>query len=184
LKAALELLLGGCCYHMTELFNRHEEDLPTWRSAIEGDEIDWETFPLGYVAAVDWPASAFWRELAAASPDALIVLSTRDNAEQWWESCDATVFPVLRKESYPEHEDWFGMAQALIVREIGRDWDDPDVAQAFYERHNAAVREEAPAGRLLDWTAADGWEPLCAALEVPVPDEPFPHTNTRQEWNA
>jgi hypothetical protein len=30
--------------------------------------------------------------------------------------------------------------------------------------------------------AADGWEPLCAALGVPVPDEPFPHTNMRAEW--
>ena len=49
---------------------------------------------------------------------------------------------------------------------------------------NEQVRREAPAGRLLDWQARDGWEPLCDALGVPVPDEPFPRVNTREEWRA
>jgi sulfotransferase family protein len=40
---------------------------------------------------VDLPASAFWRELAAANPQALIILSVRDSPEQWWESVNATI---------------------------------------------------------------------------------------------
>jgi hypothetical protein len=75
------------------------------------------------------------------------------------------------------------MCKELVAREIGEEWDDADTAQAFYERHNERVRREAPAGRLVDWRASDGWEPLCTALGIPVPDEPFPHTNTRAEWN-
>ena len=114
----------------------------------------------------------------------MIVLSTRTSAAEWWESADATILPVLRKESYPEYADWLAMAQALISREIGEDWDDPATAQAFYERHNAEVRRDAPADRLLEFRATDGWEPLCRALDLPVPDEPFPHVNTRAEWNA
>lgn len=183
LKEALERLLGGRCYHMSELF-RHPEDLPAWRAALRGDELDWSSFPPDCVATVDWPSSAFWPELAAANPDAVIVLSTRTSAAEWWESCDATIFPVLRKEEYPEYEDWLAMSKALLARELGADWDDRPAAEAFYERHNERVRREAPAGRLLDWRAADGWEPLCRALDLPVPDEPFPHTNTRAEWNA
>jgi hypothetical protein len=183
LKTALELLLGGPCYHMTELFNRHAEDLPTWKAAIRGDDVDWRSFPPGYAAAVDWPASAFWRELATAHPDAVIVLSTRRNAVEWWESCDATILPVFRKTEYPEYAEWFAMAQALIVREMGENWNDAGTAQAYYERWNEAARREAPPDRLVDWQASDGWEPLCAALGVPVPDEPFPHTNSREEWN-
>jgi hypothetical protein len=183
LKQALELLLGGRCYHMTELF-QHPEDVPAWRAAIGGEEIDWSAFPPGSVAAVDWPASAFWRELADAHPEAVIVLSTRESAAQWWESCDATIFPVLRKTAYPEYEEWLAMSKALVARELGDPWDDPAAAQAFYEKHNAAVRRDAPADRLLEWRASDGWAPLCRALDLPVPDEPFPHTNTRQEWNA
>lgn len=168
---------------MSELFDRHAEDLSTWQAALRGDEIDWRTFPPGYAAAVDWPASAFWRELAAAHPDAIIVLSTRRDAVEWWESCDATILPFFRKESYPEFPEWFEMAQVLIVREMGENWDNPVAAQAFYERWNAAVRAEVSPDRLVDFQASDGWEPLCAALGVPVPDEPFPHTNTREEWN-
>jgi hypothetical protein len=182
LKEALELLLGGRCYHMAEVF-QHLEDVPTWRAAIRGEEVDWGSFPPDCVAAVDWPASAFWRELAGANPDAVILLSTRDSATRWWESADATVLPVLRKDSYPEYEDWLAMTKELMVREVGEDWDDPAPAQAYYERHNERVRREAPAHRLLEWRAEEGWEPLCAALGLPVPAEPFPHTNTREEWN-
>ena len=43
-KDALELLLGGRCYHMAEVFE-HLEDVPTWRAAARGDEVDWSSFP-------------------------------------------------------------------------------------------------------------------------------------------
>ena len=183
LKDALERLLGGRCYHMAEVF-QHLEDVPTWHAAARGEEVDWSTFPPDCVAAVDWPASVFWRELAEANPDAVILLSTRDSAANWWESADETILPVLRNPVEPENEEWQQMVRALFAREIGPDWDDADGAQAFYERHNEQVRREAPAGRLLDWQARDGWEPLCDALGVPVPDEPFPRVNTREEWRA
>ena len=60
---------------------------------------------------------------------------------------NATVFPVVRKDSYPEYEDWLAMAKELTAREIGEDWDDRAAAEAFYERHNERVRLEAPDGR-------------------------------------
>jgi Sulfotransferase domain len=184
LKDALELLLGGRCYHMAEVFE-HLEDVPVWRAATRGDELDWSSFPPDCVAAVDWPASAFWRELAAAHVDALIVLSTRESATKWWESADETIFPILRKPvEQPENEEWHQMVLELAAREIGSDWDNAERAQAFYERHNEEVRREAPADRLLEWRATDGWEPLCEALDLPVPDDPFPRVNTREEWRA
>ncbi|WP_407670127.1 sulfotransferase [Nonomuraea solani] len=46
------------------------------------------------------------------------------------------------------------------------------------------VRATVPAHRLLEWQPADGWEPLCAALDLPVPDEPFPHENTTADMRA
>jgi len=184
LKDALELLLGGRCYHMAEVF-QHLDDVPTWRAAAQGESVDWRSFPPDCVAAVDWPSSAFWRELAAAHPDAVIVLSTRDSAARWWESADETILPVLRKPvEQPENEEWQRMALELAAREIGPGWDNAERAQAFYERHNEQVRREAPSGRLLEWRAPDGWAPLCAALGLPVPDEPFPRVNTREEWRA
>jgi hypothetical protein len=183
LKSALELILGGRCYHMAEVF-QNLEDVPTWCAATQGEDVDWRSFPPDCLAAVDWPASVFWHELADANPDALIVLSTRESAGKWWESADETIFPVLRKPVQPEHEEWKQMVLGLLVREIGADWDDAARAQAFYERHNEQVRRDAPADRLLEWRATDGWEPLCTALGVPEPDEPFPRVNTREEWLA
>jgi hypothetical protein len=168
---------------MAEVFE-HLEDVPTWSAAARGDEVDWSSFPPDCVAAVDWPASAFWRELAAANPDALILLSTRQSAAKWWESADETIFPVIRNPVEPENEEWKEMVLELLGREIGEDWDDAERAQAFYERHNDEVRREAPAERLLEWRAEEGWEPLCQALGLPVPDEPFPRVNTREEWRA
>jgi sulfotransferase family protein len=183
LKDALEHLLGGRCYHMAEVF-QNLADVATWRAATQDNDVDWTSFAQDCVAAVDWPASVFWRELADAHPDAVIVLSTRESAAKWWESADETIFPVLREPVEPKHAEWKQMVLGLLAREIGVDWDNAARAQAFYERHNEQVRRDAPADRLLEWRATDGWEPLCQALGVPEPDEPFPRVNTREEWRA
>ena len=55
---------------------------------------------------------------------------------------------------------------------------------AAYERHNEAVRAAVPPNRFLEWTVADGWAPLCNRLGLPVPDEPFPWTNTTAEFRV
>src|SRR6266508_4959783 len=91
LKEALEALLGGACYHMT-VIPEHPFDLGTdWDRALAGDMPDWSRVFDGYVAAVDWPASQFWREISAANPGALVLLSLRDSARTWWESMEATI---------------------------------------------------------------------------------------------
>ena len=183
LKEGLEQILGGPCYHMVEVFE-HLEHVPIWREALHGRPPDWTEFLGDYAAAVDWPASAFWRELADANQDALIVLSVRDDAESWWRSADATIFTITRREEYPGHEEWLALAHELLTSRIGRPWDARETAMAAYERHNADVRATAPRERLLEWDAREGWGPLCEALGVAVPDEPFPRVNTTEEWAA
>ncbi|TMK82221.1 MAG: sulfotransferase family protein, partial [Actinobacteria bacterium] len=37
---------------------------------------------------------------------------------------------------------------------------------------------------LLEWQPGDGWAPLCEALGVAVPDDPFPHVNSTAEFRA
>ena len=61
---------------------------------------------------------------------------------------------------------------------------DRDACIAAYEAHNAAVRAKVPASRLVEWQAGDGWEPLCKALALPLPQEPFPHKNSTDEFQA
>ena len=186
LKLALERLTGGPCYHMIELFE-NPDDLPHWRGAVRDDPPDWRTFPAGYTATVDWPACAFWAGLADAHPDAIVLLSVRDSAEQWWRSFEATILAGLSRPVPPDQPEWAERRKVtleMLDRTFTPRWRERDGAMAGYEAHNAAVRQAVPAERLVEWRAGDGWEPICAALGVPVPEEPFPHVNTTEEFQA
>ena len=183
LQVALEQLLGGRCYHMREIPG-HPFDLGEgWNRALTGDTGGLETLLNGYVASVDWPASMFWRALSEANPGALVLLSVRDTPETWWQSMNRTILPIARDALEPGWSEGSGLLD-LLERFAGtKRWDDPATLTAAYERHNAEVRKNAPPGRLLVWRASEGWEPICRALGLPVPEAPFPWTNRREEWN-
>jgi hypothetical protein len=180
LKLALEKLLGGPCYHMIEVFGRPEH-VTMWQSVMDGDDPDWEQLFDGFVAAVDWPVSTFWRELADAYPDAPVLLSTRD-PDSWWTSCDRTIFNVFRGES-DVNDAWRAMATDMLKR-FTPNFLDPDEAKAAFVRHNDEVRATIAPSRLIEWRPGDDWGPLCEGLGLPVPDEPYPHTNTTEEFRG
>ncbi len=182
LKLALTQLLDAPCYHMAEVFE-HPEDIEVWRAATAGRMPDWAALFDGYRAAVDWPASAFWPELTAAYPDALVVLSVRPTAD-WWRSAERTIFDLIEQPPGSDlvAAEQAAMANALIAARFTPDYRDRRAACEAYEAHNRRVRETVPAERLLEWSPGDGWEPLCAALDLPVPDEEFPHVNTTREF--
>ncbi|KAM0804171.1 hypothetical protein BDR22DRAFT_837197, partial [Usnea florida] len=48
-----------------------------------------------------------------------------------------------------------------------------DVYSAHYRQLEDLVGKE----RCLEWTVEDGWEPLCAFLDKPVPEKDFPSGN-------
>src|SRR4051794_39951115 len=97
LKVALERLLGGTCYHMLEVLP-HPEAHQHWAAAASGNMPDWDVVFEGYTAAVDWPAAAFWPEISAAYPEALVLLSVRDSAEHWFRSASDTIFQAMSGE--------------------------------------------------------------------------------------
>jgi hypothetical protein len=166
---------------MDEVFSNLDH-VPLWRAALADEAPDWNDFLGGYSAALDWPASAFWRDLAAANPDALVVLSVRRDAQTWWRSADRTILEVGRRDELPQYGDWLSLFHELLRSEIGERWDHPVTAMAAYERHNDGVRREVPPQRLVVWQPEDGWAPICEALGVDVPEEPFPHVNTAEDW--
>lgn len=185
LKDALELLLGAPCYHMFECMQRPDHP-PRWLAGIRDEAVDWHDLLDGYAAAVDWPAAACWKELAAAFPDAIVLHSERP-ADAWFRSADATILEAFKRprDQWPlEGEDaWWDMAVAMFER-FTPDFLDRDAATAAVEAWNADVRASAPADRLVVWQVGDGWAPICDALDVPVPDEPFPHTNRTEEFRT
>ncbi len=179
LKVALERLLGRPCYHMMEVF-KHPEHIPIWHAAARGQLPDWQSLFADFGAAVDWPAAAFWPELTVAFPGALVLLSVRE-PQSWWQSASETIFPTIQELAGTE---WHAMVTDLFAARFTAALDDRATAIATFERHNARVRSTVPPHRLLEWGTADGWGPLCAALGVPVPSEPFPRTNTREDWQG
>lgn len=181
LKLALERLLEAPCYHMKEVFD-HMEHVPMWHAAANGQPVDWDALFEGYVATVDWPSSSFYKELADHYPGAPVILSTRA-PESWWNSATETIFTSIGDYD-PEYAEWHAMIDAILQNRFTGQIQDREASLAAFERHNAEVRDTIPKDRLLEWTARDGWQPLCEFLGVPVPDEPFPRVNTKEEFLA
>lgn len=188
LKAALERLGFGPCHHMHEIVE-HPEQVGHWQRLAAGEAVDWTAVFAGYRSQVDWPGAHVWRELADAFPKAKVVHTVRPE-EKWWASFDRTIGKLMaryRDMPMPPHiadilSAWNDLAGKVT---FGGVLDDRENGLAAYRRRTEEVRAALPAGRLLVFDVAEGWAPLCAFLDVPVPDEPFPHHNLRADfWEA
>lgn len=182
LQLALQRLLDAPCYHMSETFRR-PDDVGVWHRAVRGDLPIWSEVFAGYRATVDEPGTLFWRELLDAYPGSIALLSTRPSAD-WYRSMDQTVLELARRPMPPGMAEWAAMYLDMLDYQYPDGWDDADAAIAVFERHNAEVRATVPAERLVEWQPGDGWQPLCSALGLPVPDEPFPHANSTAEFRT
>lgn len=181
LKLALEKIGHGPCHHMIEVIENGEGQVPLWNDALAGNP-DFDAIYAGYKSAVDWPTAAFWQELASAYPDAKIILSTR-SPESWYSSISETILAtVWAPDKWPAPAvEWFKMVTKVLDRSFGGAKDKDGIIAAF-TAHEAAVKAAIPANRLLVHTAKDGWAPLCAFLGTPVPDTPYPRTNSKEEF--
>jgi hypothetical protein len=185
LKLALEMVGFGPCYHMTELM-AHPEYVPLWQAAADGEDVDWDTIFSGYQATVDWPAAYFWRELSAHYPEAKVLLSVRD-PESWYKSFYSTIYtalttPLPDNQPYPPRQI---MGRKLMLEKtFGGRFEDRDYAIDVYEEHNKEVQRSIPAQRLLVYEVTAGWEPLCEFLGCAIPQEPFPNTNSTEEFQT
>ena len=180
LKVALEQLLGGRCYHMSEAFG-NPANPPLWLDAAHG-RPDWDAILKGYVATVDYPACGFWRQLVDHYPKAKVILSLRD-PDKWFESTRETILGerIRALAALTPDEDFF---QACVYRDYAGHFGDRDFITDYFNRHVEAVKQAIPADRLLVYEVSEGWEPLCRFLGVPEPDEAYPHVNVRADFEA
>jgi Sulfotransferase domain len=179
LAAALDRLGAGPCLQMQDMWS-HPEIAAVWNGHTRGDRVDWRAVLAGWRSTVDWPGCWQWREFARLWPQAPVVLSVRD-PEAWYES----VLGSIHAWTAPGED----VGPAPVAELLARIWDadfggwdrvlDRGHAIACFERHNRDVRGSCPPSRLVEWTVTDGWGPLCRALGVAEPVEPFPHLNAR-----
>lgn len=181
LKLALEELGLGPCHHMIEVIHNGEAQVPLWNAALSGHP-DYAAIYDGYKSAVDWPSAAFWKELANAYPEAKIILSSR-SAESWYASISETILAtVWAPDTWPPQAvEWFTMVTRVLERSFGDAREKDDLIATFHA-HEANVKATIPPERLLVHSAKDGWGPLCAFLDVPVPLTPYPRTNSKEEF--
>ena len=123
-----------------------------------------------------------------------MLLSVR-SGESWVRSMRETIWPMYFGDSVMRHvnaarahvDDEWRRFLALMTHMC---WDEQTGAMvgAEHRRRRRARRGSWTAGttasarasradRLLVWNPAEGWEPLCEFLEVPVPDGPVPNVN-------
>ncbi len=182
LKLAINRLGLGPCHHMEEVLFKLPVQVPLWVEAAKG-HADWSAIYKGYNSAVDWPTAGFFRELNAAYPASKFVLTLRD-PENWAESFSHTIYKLIYGPDKPPEElrEWLALGIDVIAKTGFPPGLDRAALIAAFNAHNDAVKALIPAERLLVYQVKEGWEPLCAFLGVPVPDEEFPRTNDRGEF--
>lgn len=203
LKVALEKLYQGKCYHMDEITKGDglkKGHCDIWEAMADakasGDKE--KVMKLGrpllepYCAAVDWPPSLFYEELMEAFPDTKIILTTRD-MDKWYDSVIDTIWAIRRAldgswqigvvpfvkrfAKFIDHIVWTGPS-SLWKGSFG----DKEKAIQAHKDWIVHVKKTVPPERLLIFDVKEGYKPLCKFLNLPEPDEPFPNSNDKSEF--
>jgi len=195
LKAALERLGAGPCFHMIDLIVGEDRDalIPKWVDVADG-QADWHEVFDGFEATVDWPAAACWREICDAFPDAAVLLNVRE-FEPWYRSMENTIRAAkvtppeqLEQDANrpPPNPALWGVIDRLIWDgDFQGRFEDKQWVRELYDARIAEIKATIAPERLTVWElGVDGWEPLAAMLGVDVPDEPFPRLHDTAEFRS
>ncbi|KAL7921063.1 hypothetical protein ACQKWADRAFT_296817 [Trichoderma austrokoningii] len=215
MRIALEQLGFNDCYHMQNLLENPQQEAPKWIRLIEAhfgngkgtiSKADFNAVLGHHQSCVDVPTALFGVELAAMYPEAKVIILNRE-PEDWYcsvsESIMASVRPTSRMAKLamlfcfafdPATRAFarFGKAMSgLAFRYDHRT--EKDKAIAWYTGTYRRFRDEIPEERRIEYRIQEGWGPLCAYLEVPVPmvrdeetgemvEAPFPRANDRETF--
>ena len=182
LKAALEKLGFGPCHHMKEVMLNNDQT-EWFLQASNGIEVDWHEVFNKYSSAVDWPAAAYYKELANSFPEAKIILGTRD-PDAWYESVSNTIFRVIPnfpkwiRFIFPRSNKVLNMIEKTVWQgEFSGQFEDKKSAIQVFNQRIETIKKVFPPERLLIHRSKDGWEPLCEFLDVEIPETPYPWLN-------
>ncbi|TMC24080.1 MAG: sulfotransferase family protein [Chloroflexi bacterium] len=159
IKAALEELGFGPCYHMTEVFS-HPAHASVWEAAAKGEPINWQEVLTGYQATVDWPGCTFYQELMKVYPDTKVLLTVRD-PEKWYESVQSTIFQITTRTRTPLARLFLRLFRPTMHQSVqmintlvwegtfGGNFADKQYAIEIFNQHIEEVKKYVPPEQLL-----------------------------------
>ncbi|KAI1872026.1 uncharacterized protein JN550_004229 [Neoarthrinium moseri] len=198
LNEALSILLDGPCHDSgIQSLGGSKHEIKTWLDIMDlaprqhtpedEEKMSWMIQSIfdGYVATMDCPAASLVPEIMRAYPEAIVLVTTREQAS-WWKSMknmngmmSTWYLPVIVMwlriaQGYGE---WGFKFQALSKWRYGSEGI-REPTKAIHEEH---IRQVVPPEKLFWYNVSEGWGPLCKILNVPIPDVPFPHNNSKTE---
>lgn len=193
LQAALEMLGYAPCMHMAHVQPSPERQRIVTAAFREMDDTHRRRQLLselfaGFAATADYPSIVFADDLMDMYPDAPIILNQRPGgASAWFKSFseglrffDSNWFRIVTflVKSDRSMLRMHKAADDLYMRRWGLTFRD----EIIYDKHNEWVRAEAAKrGRpVLEFTAKDGWGPLCKFLEKEIPNVEYPRINDQK----
>ena len=145
----------------------------------------WKKLIDRFSAAVDYPLCLYYKELLGLSPNAKVILSIRDSPEQWEKSVRNTIFPTTPRPVPEKIPEFFKAFRSKLIRRHGFDVFSVETdVKKVYTDWRKEVEEWVKPENLLILNPRDGWEPLCKFLQVPVPEVPYPVSNSTEAFQA
>ena len=197
LKQALQVLGFNDTYHFKDLI-AHPKKLLHWKELEASGTTDFNTLFHGYKATVDFPGYPYYKILMKQYPDAKVILSVRD-VDKWYESTAKTIrksgpqtvlakLVLLSKMIFNSSlRDTFlcikFMKKTYLSKQFNGQFDNEKHAKSVFQNHIEDVKAYVPKHKLLVFNAAEGWQPLCEFLNVPIPTEDFPHLNKKEHFH-
>lgn len=177
LKVALETIGYHPCYHLLDVYKK-PGILRILLAVGDGKELEWRDLFKHYRAGVDFPFTTQYKIYLQNYPETKVILTVRD-PDEWYDSARQTIYHIQRilirylpgGRKVGEKTIWYQLFENRF--------EDREFAIRAFKQHTEQVKQTVAPEQLLIFNVKDGWEPLCAFLQVPLPDEPFPHANQR-----
>jgi len=197
LKKALETLGYKDTYHFKDLIASPKK-LKYWKELEDKGHTNFEELFEGFQASVDFPGYPYYKILMEKYPEAKVILTKRD-VDKWYESTLKTVWKagpqtvlakmvLLTKMIFNTSlRDTFKcikfMRNTYLKKQFDNNFASKENAKKVFFNHIEDVKKHVPENKLLIYDVSEGWQPLCNFLELPVPEEDFPHLNKKEDFH-
>lgn len=196
MKEALEILGFGPSYHFRELIN-NPEHISEWYKLKDGKKLGKSSPLFRYNSFMDFPIHTFYKDLASQFDNYKIILTVRDFDELYNSHLESIykASPGLKnklkfayKLAYSRRTQDLGKVLLFNKKYYWRynfegRFKDKDFVISAFKKHNQKVKETFKDKDMLIFDVKNGWKKLCDFLNVPVPNQPFPHLNKKENFN-